>query len=217
MGGYAPRRLCDTMICEQVLFLGYKAGSISYSLHDIAMRRLGIELDKSYQKRISKTGLTDEAVKYAAYDVRYLQDIMASQSREAKAKGCVNACRLENRFIPALAYLEWCGIRLNEDKWRAKMAKDQKARDDALAKLNGFVQTWSETGYVSDDGRVTLPKERFQNMTYTTGLGDLFSGMFDYMLKRSRDRGPPFFLHHASIRNSRIIWTRPAQSPVCMR
>ena len=145
------------MICEQVLFLGYKAGSISYSLHDIAMRRLGIELDKSYQKRISKTGLTDEAVKYAAYDVRYLQDIMASQSREAKAKGCVNACRLENRFIPALAYLEWCGIRLNEDKWRAKMAKDQKARDDALAKLNGFVQTCCVERYESSLCRCRSP------------------------------------------------------------
>ena len=178
--GIIPRKVYDTMIVEQVLYLGYKAGHISFSLHDIVLRRLGIELDKGYQKKISGTGLTtDEAVKYAAYDVRYLQDIMRSQTNEAKAKDCMEACRLENGFVPAIAYLEWCGIHLNPDKWKAKMDKDSRKRDEALAAINGFISTWGENGYVSDTGDITVGPKYFSNMTYTDPHGNLFTGEFD--------------------------------------
>lgn len=178
-----PKKVCDVMICEQTLYLGYKAGLVTYNLHDIVMRRLGVEMDKSYQKLIADTGLTDEGIKYAAYDVKYLQAVMKSQAKEAQQKECVEALRLENRTVPAIAYLEWCGIHLDEKKWKEKMAKDQKRCDEALEKINQFVQSCSADGYVSDNKVVTVPPEWFSNMTYTTGLGDLFTGSFDTTLR----------------------------------
>lgn len=177
-----PKKVCDVMICEQTLYLGYKAGLVTYNLHDIVMRRLGVEMDKTYQKLIADTGLTLEGIKYAAYDVRYLQDVMKSQAQEAQKKDCVEALRLENRTVPVIAYLEWCGIHLDIKKWKEKMAKDKKRCEDALSALNNFVSSCSVNGYVSDNKIVTIPPKWFSNMTYTTGLGDLFTGSFDTTL-----------------------------------
>lgn len=186
------------MITEQILYLGYKKGSVSFNLHDVVLRRLGIELDKTYQKMISTTGLTDEAIKYAAYDVRYLQEVMWSQAKEATTKDCVEAVRIENRAVPAMAYLEWCGIHLNESKWRAKMAKDEAALSQALQRLNGIVYRWGQEGYVSDDKKTVVPKEKFNGLIYKTGLGDLFTGEFDDSLHcklnwKSSQKCAPFF------------------------
>lgn len=136
-----PRKLYDTMICEQVLYLGYKPNMISYNLHDVAKRRLGIELDKSYQKLISKKGLTIEGIRYAAKDVMYLQDIRKIQFETARARNCVNALNLENAFVPAIAYLEWCGIHLDEEKWKEKMQKDEEQRLKYKNELDKYVIT----------------------------------------------------------------------------
>lgn len=177
--GVVPRHVYDVMVNEQTLYLGYKSGSVGFGLHDIAMRRLGVDVDKSYQSRIACEGLTDEGLRYAANDVRWLQGIMDRQVEDAKSKGCLKALMLENAFTPACAYLEWCGIRLDEGRWRAKMARDAAARAGALARLTSFVEGCAEGGYVSDDGRVSLPASRFRPLLRWGGGGDLFAGTFD--------------------------------------
>ena len=55
--GIVPRKVYDTMIVEQLLYLGYPSGKgvfggISYSLQAVAERRLGILLDKSVRGEI---------------------------------------------------------------------------------------------------------------------------------------------------------------------
>ena len=177
-----PTKVYDLMICEQTLYLGYKAGLVSYNLHDIVKRHLGIDLDKSYQQQISVSGLTEKGIRYAAYDVKYMQKVRDHQLKMAKAKQCEKALDVENAAVLPIAYLEWCGIHLDVEKWKAKMEKDRKKRDAALNNLNKLVQEWGVSGYVSDNTKVTLPKEWFSNMTYTTGLGDLFTGHFDTTL-----------------------------------
>ena len=137
--GIHPLAVYDTMICEQLLYLGYKPGRVSFNLHDILLRHTGIELDKSFQKQIAAKGLTKEGVIYAANDVVYLQDIRKAQMLIAKNRNCLNAFTLENRFVPAIAYLEWCGIHLDEKKWKDKMESDKKELDDYLQKLNDYV------------------------------------------------------------------------------
>ena len=134
-----PLNVYDTMICEQTLYLGYKPGKVSYKLSDVLLRNTGIELDKSFQKEIASKGLTPEGIIYAAHDVVYLQDIRKSQMLVAHDRKCVNAFTVENRFVPAIAYLEWCGVHLDEKKWREKMDKDEAQLNDYLTKLNQYV------------------------------------------------------------------------------
>lgn len=120
------------MIVEQLLYLGYPPEykdpihGMSYSLQDIAKRRLNIFIDKTVRGQIQWRGIDDSVIKYAADDVVYLYDIMLSQLRDCKIKNCILAAKLECDFVPVIAYMEWCGIHLDETKWKAKMANDKK-------------------------------------------------------------------------------------------
>lgn len=134
-----PRNVYDTMIVEQLLYLGYPAGIISYSLASVAKRRLDINIDKSIRGQIIWRGLDESVIIYSANDVKWLEDIMQSQIKDCKEKECLKAAKLECDFVPAISYLEWCGIKLDEDKWKVKMQKDQKKLREAEEALNNFV------------------------------------------------------------------------------
>ncbi len=136
-----PRKIYDTYICEKVLYLGYKPGKVSFKLGDVLYRYTGITIDKSFQSKIASKGLTDEGIIYSAQDVTYLQDIRKAQILIAKSRKCVNAFIVENNCVPAMAYLEWCGIKLDEKKWKEKMKQDEDSLEDYKNKLDEYVRT----------------------------------------------------------------------------
>lgn len=138
--GIHPLKVYDTMIVEQFLHLGYPSGSISYSLKEIAKRRLDVDLDKTIRSQIIWRGLDEDVILYSANDVVYLEKIMKSQMEDVrKIENAVNGVRLECDFVPVIAYLEWCGIKLDENKWKAKMKNDQENLDQSIKELNDFV------------------------------------------------------------------------------
>lgn len=155
-----PRKVYDTMIVEQLLYLGYPSGMISYSLKEVAFRRLGKYLDKSTRGEIIWRGLDDKVIIYAASDVEILGDIMKSQIQDCKDKNCMVGAKLECDFVPSIAYLEWCGIKLDQDKWKAKMTKDEKHLKEAEDALNKFV----------------TDNLKLNNYYHINNQGDLFSG-----------------------------------------
>lgn len=159
--GIIPLKVYDTMIVEQFLHLGYPPGTISYSLKEIAWRRLSINLDKTIRGQIIWRGLDSEVIKYAASDVEHLEDIMRSQLLDIEKipNGKIGA-KLECDFIPVLAYLEWCGIKLDAEKWQLKMIKDQENLNKAIEDLNNFV--------------VNTPS--LKKFTYVNLQGDLWEG-----------------------------------------
>lgn len=134
-----PRRVYDTMIVEQLLHLGYPAGIISYSLASVARRLLNIDIDKSVRGQIIWRGLDTEVIKYAANDVVHLEDIMGLQIAECREKNCLIGAKLECDFVPSIAYLEWCGIKLSEDKWKAKMQEDQNNLSNSKDLLDNYL------------------------------------------------------------------------------
>lgn len=133
-----PRKVYDTMIVEQLLYLGYPRGVILFGLGEIAYRRLGINIDKSIRGQIIWRGLDTEVIKYAANDVKYLAEIMWKQVAECKEKHCLVGAKLECDAVPSIAYLEWCGIHLDQDRWKAKMASDKENYNKAKAELDKF-------------------------------------------------------------------------------
>ena len=138
--GIIPRKVYDTMIVEQLLYLGYPSGIKQYSLKAVAWERLKIDIDKSIRGEIIWRGLSPEVIQYAAGDVTFLEKIVQSQLIEAKKKDCLIGAKLECDAVPAMAYLEWCGIKLDENKWKAKMKKDQENLNERLSALNKFVE-----------------------------------------------------------------------------
>ena len=137
--GIIPRKVYDTMIVEQFLHLGYPSGVISYALNSIASRRLGINIDKTVRGEIIWRGIDESVILYAAGDVTYLEQIMKLQIEECKEKGGLVGAKLECDFVPVIAYLEWCGIKLDEEKWKAKMKNDTLNLQRAKMALDKFV------------------------------------------------------------------------------
>lgn len=161
-----PLKVYDTMIVEQVLYLGYPPlykdpiNGISYSLQAIAERRLNIYIDKTVRGEIQWRGIDTSTIKYAAGDVIHLHDIMKSQVADCKKQGCIVGAKLECDFVPVIAYLEWCGIHFDEEKWKAKMKIDRQHLDEAINDLNNFV----------------LSNPNLKEFTYVNTQGDLFNG-----------------------------------------
>lgn len=137
--GIIPRKVYDTMIVEQLLYLGYPSGIISYSLKSVAWKYLHEDIDKTVRGEIIWRGLDESVVKYAAGDVTFLEKIMIAQVDECHKKGCIKAAQLECNFVPSIAYMEWCGIMLDQDKWKEKMVNDERLLHEAEEKLNDYV------------------------------------------------------------------------------
>jgi DNA polymerase-1 len=158
--GIIIRKVYDTMIAEQVLYLGWPAGQVAYSLKEVAWRRLFISIDKTVRGEIIWRGLDAQVIQYAAGDVMYLEKIMWSQINDLKEKGMLEAARVECNFIPSLAYMEWCGILLDRNKWQAKMKNDQELLKRAKENLDNFVTS----------------NPKYSEYTYINLQGDLWSG-----------------------------------------
>lgn len=83
--------------------------------------------------------MTEDVIVYAANDVVHLEDIMNLQLITISARGQRVALDIENEFVRVLAYIEYCGIKLDPVKWKAKMAKDAERLRIAEQKLNDWV------------------------------------------------------------------------------
>lgn len=132
------RNVYDTYLAEKILFLGFPPGIVSLSLQACCDRYLHIYLDKTVRGQIH-AGMTEEVIVYAANDVVHLEDIMNLQLTTINARGQKVALDIENEFVRVLAYIEYCGIKLDPVKWKAKMVKDAERLKIAEQKLNNWV------------------------------------------------------------------------------
>lgn len=155
-----PLRVYDGYLAEKLLWLGYPAGIHEMSLKAASINYLGVDMDKSVRGKIIQTGLTEDVIVYAAGDVSYLGKIRDKQLVELEKKGLLKAIDFENEFVKCLAYIEYCGAKLDVDKWKIKMATDLNNLEKYEAELNEWVE---ESQYSSKYCSVNIQ-------------GDLFNG-----------------------------------------
>lgn len=144
--GIFPNRVYDTYVAECVLYCGDSFHR--KALNVVAKKRLGIDLDKSIRKGIAEKEIKGEVIQYAADDVKYLQKIKEHQLIEAKEKDLIKCINLENDFVLALAYLEFCGIKLDKSKWQEKMKLDQEKLTEARRTLDKLIFTKDLKKYI---------------------------------------------------------------------
>lgn len=138
--GIVPKNLYDGFIAEKMRWLGFPSGIHSLSLKSAGENYLGVELDKSVRDEIIwRKELTDDMIIYAANDVKYLEDIMNEQLKILIPRGQKLALEVENKAILPTAYFEFCGVKLDTEKWKTKMAKDQEALNRAKDRLDNYV------------------------------------------------------------------------------
>lgn len=142
----------DGYLAEKLFWLGYPAGMHGLSLADAGNNYLNVELDKSIRGQIISKGLTEEVIEYAANDVKYLEKIKEKQEKLLLDQDLLDAVSIENEFVKCLAYIEYCGVRLDIARWKKKMQKDQNNLDQSLNKLNKWVsESMPQSEFVSID------------------------------------------------------------------
>lgn len=138
--GIIPKNLYDGYLAEKMRWLGWPSGMHSLSLKSAGENYLGVKLDKTVRGEIIwRRELTDSIVLYAANDVRHLEDIMIKQQEILYARGQKLALELENKAILPTAYFEFCGVKLDDGLWTAKMRKDEERLKVAQDRLDRYI------------------------------------------------------------------------------
>ena len=127
------------MLAEQLLNLGFPRDTFHADLKTLELKYLGIDMDKTVRGKITKVGLTEEVIVYAANDVTDLIELQRKMLAALKREDLETAINIENKFVIPLAYMEWCGLKLDVNKWREKMQNDNLELNKARKVLDDYV------------------------------------------------------------------------------
>lgn len=145
-----PDNVYDTMLAEAILYCGIKAHK--KALDYVADRYLGVKLDKSIRAGIGKHQMTKEEIQYSANDVKYLGKIREKQLIKITEENLQVTLRLENNFVLVLAYIEFCGMYLDVEIWKAKMVEDEEFIKKTKSQLDDFILENNFFEYISIQG-----------------------------------------------------------------
>ena len=124
-----------TFTAEKVLHAGRRHYFQQAGLADVVEERLGIILDKTLQKSfMTHVGpFTTEQLTYAANDVSHMIPLFHHQVADLTRDGLNKVYMIETGCIPAFGDMEYDGMLLDVEKWRAIMV-DNKAKLDIAEK-----------------------------------------------------------------------------------
>lgn len=164
--GIIIKKVYDGFLAEKLMWLGYPAGIHSMSLKSAGEEYLGIELDKSVRGKIIYSKLDEEIIRYGANDVQWLESIREKQLEKLQEKDLLVALDIENRFVRVLAYIEWCGVKLDIDKWKEKMKKDSIREEVAKKELDKWlIENMPNSPYIYVDVQGDLFREEAFDLT----------------------------------------------------
>lgn len=133
------KKVYDTMLAEYILTIGLQDDG--RDLKTLAWKYCGASLDKSIRGKIIQLGLTKEVIFYAANDITYLPTIKAKQLKLIQSRDLKPALDLDNAFVRVLAYIEYCGIKLDWNKWLKRTEKLIQCSIDKKIKLEDYLFT----------------------------------------------------------------------------
>jgi DNA polymerase-1 len=141
-----PYKVYDTFLAEKTTRLGI----INHrcSLLETVRRYCRVVLDKSERANINGK-FTIPFIIYAAEDVRYLHAVKGAQEKILEENDSLRSIELDNRFVKVLAYIEYCGIKLDVQKWTNKINKVKLEYQEAEKELNNFILDKNLTKYIN--------------------------------------------------------------------
>lgn len=134
-----PRNIYDGFIAEQLLWLGYPKGLHKMGLQEAGIHYCNVILDKSVRDSIPTMGLNDKFIEYAANDVKWEIPIYHKQLKLLEEEELSTALKLENEFVKVIAYIEYCGVKIDTEKWNLKIKQDAERMELALKKCNQWI------------------------------------------------------------------------------
>jgi DNA polymerase-1 len=131
-----PTKIYDTFIAEKTLYLGVVTHRAS--LAECVNRYLSIYMDKSERANINGR-FTVEFIRYSGTDVKYLHAIRGFQEQLIQERKCQLSIELDNRFVIVLSYIEYCGMKLDKEKWLTRLRKIEEEAHELKKTLNDYV------------------------------------------------------------------------------
>ena len=129
-----PARFWDTQVAEQLLTAGLN--DLEVGLDDVALRRTGVELDKSLQLSFDCDGpFSPEQEEYSVSDVKLLHQIKQQQEEEIEAHGLGEILQLEFECLPIFTNMVLAGVEVNVDELLPQIERVTKERDTLAAQL----------------------------------------------------------------------------------
>ena len=165
--GIIINNVYDTYIAEQIIWNGYDY--IRKRLDYLVDRYCGEYIDKSIRGNIHKEGLSLSVIKYATDDVKYLSEIKRKQLEKAQKLDVYRAIELNNMFVPVIAYLEYCGFKLDKNKWEEKIEVDTAELNKQLEILNQFIIDQNMTEFIDSQLDLFNP-ERKVNINWNSPI-----------------------------------------------
>ncbi|HYH67807.1 MAG TPA: hypothetical protein VD866_24130, partial [Urbifossiella sp.] len=118
--GFAPGRVIDTMLASQVLHAGDIA--VKHGLRDVAVRHLGLTLDKELQQADWAGTLTPDMLRYAALDAEVPLRAWPELAAELAAAKLTAVAETEFAALPCVAWAACRGVGLDRPGWKALAA-----------------------------------------------------------------------------------------------
>jgi len=148
-------RIYDTMLAEQLLYLGF---NVKASLDHLVDKYLKIHMPKEsattfkdYYQKYSETQLI-----YAANDTLVLPEIYNLQLAKLMNSNLVRAAKLEFDFVRALSEMELNGMLLNIDKWRELLSGIETERNKVGIQLRQILGETSNQNTLFDVSLINL-------------------------------------------------------------
>ncbi|QDP66120.1 MAG: putative DNA polymerase [Prokaryotic dsDNA virus sp.] len=138
-----PTKIYDTMLVERILTTGDDRAR--RALDFLTYKYCKKEMDKTVRGVIHKEGLSTRVIKYAADDVKYLHEIKRKQMVEIEKHDLVKTVSLDNYYVSVLAYIEYCGVFLDTEKWSKKCDEDKANMKSVKDLLDGYILENSDT------------------------------------------------------------------------
>jgi len=133
-----PTLVYDTYLAEVKLNQGIQ--NVRKNLEVLEQRYCDTTyVHKGDRGLIHREGFTDRVIRYCAGDVVVLHTIKEKQLIKAVDLGLGHAIRLENAFVLALAYTEYCGLYLDKKLWLKKVEKSKELLLESEKILNNYI------------------------------------------------------------------------------
>jgi len=148
---FFPWEVRDTMLASQILYNGIH--TYRHNFATVFKREMDLDFDKTEQTNIAITKLSKkETIEYCFQDVDKLLELESVLEQKIIQQGYKETYNLHCKWIRACAYMQECGVPINEKKWQQKCDEDKQ---ELLKKETIIVE------YIFDN----LPKFRKEQLT----------------------------------------------------
>lgn len=190
--GMRPWNFYDTQMAEKVIYCG-KVDFFAqdfWGLDDLVRRRIGIQIDKQYQKIdwMEERTLTETELIYCALDARIPFSLRNLQKKDIDQGRLQRTIYIEMHAIPPFGDMKLHGFKQNELAWRELMEGNVRERTEVVTELDKlFVPLVGSRHNEPDPAIVSALEDAWRDMNNLTPEEEVLAAEIRTLRKKDAD------------------------------